>query len=139
MNNPYYPMPPQAPWPDPAAIAGGQAAAPTPLGAPPMMAPYPAYPVNNPAYTAAPAPAWVQAPAAVAPATPLLNARFVKGALIGGLAAYLLTNDNVQQAAIKSSVKVWAMLQGGIEEMKERFRDAEAELHAADPADDDGD
>ena len=56
---------------------------------------------------------------------------FLQGALIGAAAAYLLTNDSVQQTAIKSAVKTWTLIQGGMEEMKERFRDAEAELHAS--------
>lgn len=61
----------------------------------------------------------------------LTNPRFIRGALIGAVAAYLLTNENVQQAVIKSAVKTWSLVQGSVEEMKERFRDAEAELHAA--------
>jgi hypothetical protein len=60
---------------------------------------------------------------------------FLKGAAAGALAAYLLSNEQVQQQAIKAAVKSWSLLQGGIEEMKERFRDAEAELHAADMGD----
>jgi hypothetical protein len=72
----------------------------------------------------------VQPPAPVSTTSLLNNQRFIKGALVGAIAAYLLTNDNVQQAVIKSTVKVWSMVQGGVEEMKERFRDAEAELHA---------
>ncbi|AGA32309.1 hypothetical protein TVNIR_0608 [Thioalkalivibrio nitratireducens DSM 14787] len=59
------------------------------------------------------------------------NPRFIKGALVGAVAAYLLTNETVQQNAIRTAVRAWSMLQGGIEEMKERFRDAEAELHAS--------
>jgi len=62
---------------------------------------------------------------------PVTNTRFLKGAVVGAVAAYLLSNPEVQQAAIKSAVKGWSLLQGGVEEMKERFRDAEAELHAA--------
>lgn len=58
------------------------------------------------------------------------NPRFIKGALIGALATYILTNEKVQQGAIRGAVKAWSMVQGGVEEMKERFRDAEAELHA---------
>ena len=69
-------------------------------------------------------------PAAPTP-PPLANTRFLKGAAFGALAAYLLSNPEVQQAAIKGAVKAWSLLQGGVEEMKERFRDAEAELHAA--------
>lgn len=56
------------------------------------------------------------------------NPKFLKGAALGAAAAYLLTNENVQRAAIKTSVKAWMMLQGGLEEFKERFKDAEAEI-----------
>jgi hypothetical protein len=66
--------------------------------------------------------------------TPFLNfsnERFLKGLLIGAAAAYLLTNESVQRSAIKGVVKVWSMLQGGVEEIKERFQDAEAEIRAA--------
>ncbi len=55
---------------------------------------------------------------------------FVKGLLIGAGATFLLTNDTVQRNIIAAAVKVWSTMQGGVEEMKERFRDAEAELHA---------
>ncbi|MCP5277761.1 MAG: hypothetical protein H6935_05280 [Thiobacillus sp.] len=58
------------------------------------------------------------------------NDRFLKGLLIGAAAAYLLTNENVQRTAIKGAVKAWSLLQGGVEEMKERFHDAEAEIRA---------
>lgn len=66
--------------------------------------------------------------------TPFLNfsnERFLKGLLIGAAAAYLLTNESVQRSAIKGVVKAWSMLQGGVEEIKERFHDAEAEIRAA--------
>jgi len=69
--------------------------------------------------------------AAATPTSHLTNPRFLKGALFGALAAYLLTNETVQQNAIKAAVRAWSLVQGGVEEMKERFRDAEAELHAA--------
>lgn len=59
------------------------------------------------------------------------NDRFLKGLLIGAAAAYLLTNETVQRTAIKGAVKAWSFVQGGVEEIKERFHDAEAELHAA--------
>lgn len=58
------------------------------------------------------------------------NERFFKGLLIGGAAAYLLTNEDVQRTAIKGAVKAWALLHGGVEELKERFHDAEAEIRA---------
>ncbi|MFP4280783.1 MAG: hypothetical protein ACLFQI_12400 [Halochromatium sp.] len=59
------------------------------------------------------------------------NDRFLKGLLIGAAAAYLLTNEGVQRTAIKGAVKLWGGLQGGVEELKERFHDAEAEIQAA--------
>lgn len=54
--------------------------------------------------------------------------RFVKGAITGATLTFLLTNDAVQKNAIRSLVKIWSMFQGGIEEVKERFKDAEAEI-----------
>jgi hypothetical protein len=60
----------------------------------------------------------------------LFNDRFLKGLLIGAAAAYLLTNESVQRTAIKGAVKAWSLLQGGVEELKERFHDAEAEIRS---------
>jgi hypothetical protein len=37
----------------------------------------------------------------------------------------------VQRTAIKGVVKSWSLVQGAVEEIKERFHDAEAEIHAA--------
>jgi FtsZ-binding cell division protein ZapB len=48
--------------------------------------------------------------------------------LIGAAAAYILTDENVQRTAIKGAVKAWSLLQGGVEELKERFRAAKAEI-----------
>jgi hypothetical protein len=62
------------------------------------------------------------------------NERFLKGLLVGAAVAYLLTNEHIQETAIKGVVKTWSMLQGGIEELKERFHDAEAEIRAAEAA-----
>ncbi|KAA5602862.1 hypothetical protein [Blastochloris sulfoviridis] len=64
------------------------------------------------------------------------NDALIKGLLIGAGLTFLLTNDSVQKNLIGAAVKVWSTLQGGVEEMKERFRDAEAELAAGedDPA-----
>lgn len=53
------------------------------------------------------------------------------GALAGAAAAYLLSNETVQRSAIRTVVSLWSTLQGGVEEAKERFRDAEAELRQA--------
>ncbi|PZA11702.1 hypothetical protein DNX69_11290 [Rhodopseudomonas palustris] len=59
------------------------------------------------------------------------NDALIKGLLIGAGVTFLLTNDSVQKNMIAALVKVWSSLTGGIEEMKERFRDAEAEIATA--------
>ena len=58
------------------------------------------------------------------------NERFVTGLLAGAAVTYLLTNETVQRTAIKSAAQVWLAVQGGFEEVEERFRDAAAEIHA---------
>jgi hypothetical protein len=58
------------------------------------------------------------------------NDALIKGVLIGAGLTFLFTNETVQKNLIGAAVKVWSTLQGGVEEMKERFRDAEAELAA---------
>lgn len=127
MNNgyyhPYYTAYPYAApgMPDPRGMVNSQPSA--------------TYPMAPPAYGMA----YNYPQAAVAPRTAntslLTNPRFIKGALIGAAVAYLLTNEKVQHATIKTAVKAWSLVQGGVEEMKERFRDAEAELHAGDVGD----
>lgn len=107
----------------------------------PMGAGYPSgYPSGHPG-AGYPAGAWYPGMQPVMPvmqqsqSQPFLNFsndRFLKGLLIGAAAAYLLTNESVQRTAIKGAVKLWTSVQGGVEEVKERFRDAEAELQAAD-------
>lgn len=59
------------------------------------------------------------------------NDAFLKGLLIGAGASLLLSNETVQKTTIATLVKLWAGMQGGVEELKERFRDIEAELQAA--------
>lgn len=87
----------------------------------PMYGPYYAQPMYGPYY----APYYAQQQN-----NSLFNDRFLKGLLVGAAAAYLLTNETVQRTAIKGAVKAWSLLQGGIEELKERFHDAEAEIRA---------
>lgn len=95
----------------------------------PQYSPPPAQPI---------APSGVLLQPAVVPSSgfSVSSSGFLKGAAIGAIAAYLLSNERLQQGAIKTAVKSWSLLQGGVEEMKERFRDAEAELHAAQQHDD---
>ncbi|MFA5704174.1 MAG: hypothetical protein WC982_11740 [Advenella sp.] len=58
------------------------------------------------------------------------TANFLKGALIGAIGAYLLTNENAQKTIFKTFAKGSDMLGAGIEELKERMEDAKAELQA---------
>ncbi len=53
---------------------------------------------------------------------------FLKGALLGAAAAYLLTNEKAQKNIFQALNKGANMLQMGIEELKERYEDAKAEM-----------
>ncbi len=53
---------------------------------------------------------------------------FLKGALIGAAAAYLLSNKKVQESLFKTVAKGSSMFQMGMEELKERYEDAQAEF-----------
>jgi len=75
------------------------------------------------------------APSSSAPEAPkafmgLENGDFVKGALIGAAATFLLTNETAQKAIFKAFAKASSMMQIGVEELKERYEDAKAELEA---------
>lgn len=96
--------------------------------------------VNNPyiqtEVQTATADAAVATTTATAVATPSLTAgfdtrNFLLGALVGAVGAYVLTNENAQKAIFKTIAKGSSMFQAGIEEMKERFEDAKAEMEAS--------
>ncbi|CAM2916925.1 YtxH domain-containing protein [Helicobacter burdigaliensis] len=55
---------------------------------------------------------------------------FLKGALIGAVATFILTNENAQKAIFKGFAKVSGLFEMGIEELKERYEDAKAEVQA---------
>lgn len=100
------------------------------------------YPAHAPwwAYPAPPAvaPAATPPDPAVGPATHQHHAQhhdLLTGMVVGAAAAYLLSNETVQRTLIRAAVSVWSTVQGGLEEVKERFRDAEAEIAAATTAD----
>ncbi|RXJ67651.1 hypothetical protein CRV08_09785 [Halarcobacter ebronensis] len=57
--------------------------------------------------------------------------KFLLGAVVGAVGAYLLTNENAQKAIFKTIAKGSALFSAGIEEMKERFEDAKAEMEAS--------
>jgi len=58
------------------------------------------------------------------------TSKFLLGAAIGALGAYILTNENAQKSIFKAVAKGSALFGAGIEEMKERFEDAKAEMEA---------
>ncbi|PKT75269.1 hypothetical protein [Helicobacter winghamensis] len=57
---------------------------------------------------------------------------FLKGALIGAAATFILTNENAQRAIFKGFAKISSLFESGIEELKERYEDAKAEIHDSD-------
>ncbi|TLD83571.1 YtxH domain-containing protein [Helicobacter sp. MIT 11-5569] len=57
---------------------------------------------------------------------------FLKGALIGAAATFILTNENAQKAIFKGFAKISSLFESGIEELKERYEDAKAEINDAD-------
>ena len=56
------------------------------------------------------------------------TAGFVKGLVLGGIAAYVLTNPKAQECVFKAIIKGGELINAGIEELKERFEDVKAEL-----------
>jgi hypothetical protein len=123
-----YAQPPMGHAPGMGAMPGGMA------GMGPAAGGYATGPIHGGIHPAA---AGMPGPYARASSSSLFglgNDRFVKGLLIGAAAAYLLTNEGVQRSAIKGVVKAWSLVQGGIEEAKERFQDAEAEIAAGEAA-----
>ncbi len=55
---------------------------------------------------------------------------FVIGTLLGVAAVYILTNDNAQKAILKGFAKLSSLVEMGIEELKERYEDAKAEVNS---------
>lgn len=55
------------------------------------------------------------------------NGDFLKGALIGAAATYILTNESAQRAIFKGFAKISTLFECGLEELKERYEDAKAE------------
>lgn len=53
---------------------------------------------------------------------------YLKGLALGAGVALLVTNPKVQQAVVSGAVKLWAAIQGGVEEIKEQIQDVKAEL-----------
>lgn len=55
---------------------------------------------------------------------------FIKGALIGAAVTYLLTNKGAQENIMKAASKGSELFQAGMEEIKERYEDARAQMEA---------
>ena len=53
---------------------------------------------------------------------------FLKGAFIGVVATFILTNKDAQKAIFKGFAKISSLFEMGIEELKERYEDAKAEV-----------
>lgn len=64
-------------------------------------------------------------------AVTLSSGPFLTGAIVGGLVTYVATNEAVQRAAINGAAQIWMAIKGGLEETKERFRDAESQIKSA--------
>lgn len=58
------------------------------------------------------------------------NADFIKGALIGAAVTFLLTNKGTQETLMKATSKGTELFQAGMEELKERYEDARAQMEA---------
>lgn len=55
---------------------------------------------------------------------------FLIGTLIGVAATYILTNENAQKAILKGFAKLSSLVEMGVEELKERYEDAKAEVNS---------
>jgi len=85
-----------------------------------------------PAQTAAAANAVQPADSTLASWFNLSSIDYLKGLALGAGVALVATNPTVQKAVVSGAVKVWAAVQGGVEELKEQVQDAKAELSQED-------
>ena len=58
------------------------------------------------------------------------NGDFIKGALVGAAVTFLLTNKDAQNTIMKTVSKGSELFQAGMEELKERYEDARAQMEA---------
>ncbi len=58
------------------------------------------------------------------------NGDFLKGALVGAAVTFLLTNKGAQESLMKAASKGSELFQAGMEELKERYEDAQAAMEA---------
>lgn len=58
------------------------------------------------------------------------NEQFLLGLLIGGVAAYVLSEEDLRGKLFKGAIKAYASVMGNVAEMKEQFADLSAEVEA---------
>jgi len=85
----------------------------------------------------APVPVLKTVPAAISPVTTYLGLdvsapTFWKGALLGAGVTLLVTNETVQKTVMRGMTKMMTATSSGIEELKEKYEDAKAEVDAED-------
>lgn len=56
--------------------------------------------------------------------------QFILGALLGAAGAYVFANEEMRNKIVKSAMKLYAGLTGGIEEFKEQMADLKAEVES---------
>ncbi|ENC6660015.1 hypothetical protein ABKY47_004550 [Aeromonas hydrophila] len=56
--------------------------------------------------------------------------QFLLGAALGATAAYILSNDEMREKIIRSAVRLYCDVSGGMAELKEQVADMQAELQA---------
>ena len=59
----------------------------------------------------------------------MTSGNFLTGVGVGALVTLLVTNPSVQRALFKTVARTSGMITSGLAEAKERFHDAEAEVH----------
>jgi len=59
--------------------------------------------------------------------------QFLLGAALGAAATYVMSNDELREKIIRSAVKLYSDLSGGVAELKEQMADMQAELQAKNP------
>ncbi|MFT3848552.1 MAG: hypothetical protein QM739_07670 [Propionivibrio sp.] len=56
--------------------------------------------------------------------------QFILGALLGAAGAYVFANEEMRNRIVKTAMKLYAGLTGGIEEFKEQMADLKAEVES---------
>jgi len=59
------------------------------------------------------------------------NPSYIKGVVVATGVTLIVTNPAIQSAVVKGAVAAWSAVTGGLEEIKEKIRDARAEKSMA--------